>query len=447
MKVNFLKSKYKENRFILNTMILAVILIGAFAGSIVLFKFYNGKNEQAMMAQTVELQREVTLEQIQSQENLIRYLFKAVSEADVDMALRACPIDEIGLNIDTEIIIENMGEFSPTSTVAPSKQYRDYFPLTSAELTSDYTEDILAFIKAYQKKEEIQILKIDYAHPEKQLESENMLRYQTICDVIGADAVCEISALLGYQEKEYLAGFTLASYYGGWKVLSFTSNLTGTSEEEFIRESVNPKEDIFNDIAAKELEEELDSVLDDEKIEEHQDATEIANMIENGIALLPANYFVMNSAYGLSPQDLMEQITRYIEKRNTQALISYYVADRADEETLNNEYLLQQGNIAKNIQIFYFALLSEGKEQNGTLEELGKTASDIVEEQNPENMFYLDLMKVIYNENDGLCQSFFWYGGNIYEVDFVLQESEKGWQIKEMKAVKQISQKEYDRMK
>ena len=32
-------------------------------------------------------------------------------------------------------------------------------------------------------------------------------------------------------------------------------------------------------------------------------------------------------------------------------------------------------------------------------------------------------------------------------MDFVLQESEKGWQIKEMKAVKQISQKEYDRMK
>lgn len=67
-----------------------------------------------------------------------------------------------------------------------------------------------------------------------------------------------------------------------------------------------------------------------------------------------------------------------------------------------------------------------------------------MEEQNPGNMFYLDLMKVVYSEENSLCRSFFWYGGNIYEVDFVLQESEGGWQIQEMTDVSQVSQKEYD---
>ena len=130
MNANVLKIKYRENKFIVNTMILAVILIGLLAGSVAFFRLYSGRNELVTDVQTAELQREATLEQIQDPQNLIHYFFKAVDEENLDMALRACPVDEIGLGIDTQMVIENMGEFSPVSTVAPSKQYREYFPLT-----------------------------------------------------------------------------------------------------------------------------------------------------------------------------------------------------------------------------------------------------------------------------------------------------------------------------
>ena len=125
--------------------------------------------------------------------------------------------------------------------------------------------------------------------------------------------------------------------------------------------------------------------------------------------------------------------------------MNYYVTDKVEAgERVSSEKLTQQGNVAENIQTLYFALLNEGVMDKGSLETLGKTSQDIVEEQNPGNMFYLDLMKVVYIEENSLCRSFFWYGGNIYEVDFVLQESEGGWQIQEMTDVSQVSQKEYD---
>lgn len=446
MNANVLKIKYRENKFIVNTMILAVILIGLLAGSVAFFRLYSGRNELVTDVQTAELQREATLEQIQDPQNLIHYFFKAVDEENLDMALRACPVDEIGLGIDTQMVIENMGEFSPVSTVAPSKQYREYFPLTSAELTSRYTENILAFIDAYQKYDGLQIKKIGYVYPEKQMASENMLRYQTICDTISADAVCEVAVLLEYQGKDYLAGFTLVSYYGGWKLLSFSSDLTETTEETFIRDAADQEiQEIYSAAETEELEEELSDTLESEEESETQDSQQIAEMIENGEALLPANYFVVNSAYGTSPQDLMEQITRYMEKGNLQALMNYYTTDRVEPgDEIKSEKLLQQGNVAENIQTLYFTLLNKGKMQNGSLEEIGKTPQDLVEEQDPGNMFYLDLMKVLYSDENRLCRAFFWYGGDIYQVDFLLQESEEGWQIQEMKTVSQISQEEYD---
>ena len=119
MNANVLKIKYRENKFIVNTMILAVILIGLLAGSVAFFRLYSGRNELVTDVQTAELQMEATLEQIQDPQNLIHYFFKAVDEENLDMALRACPVDEIGLGIDTQMVIENMGEFSPVSTVAP----------------------------------------------------------------------------------------------------------------------------------------------------------------------------------------------------------------------------------------------------------------------------------------------------------------------------------------
>ena len=43
------------------------------------------------------------------------------------MALRACPIDELGLGLDTEKVIEDTGEYSDIKFPAYSRRYRAFF--------------------------------------------------------------------------------------------------------------------------------------------------------------------------------------------------------------------------------------------------------------------------------------------------------------------------------
>lgn len=47
--------------------------------------------------------------------------------------------------------------------------------------------------------------------------------------IYGADELTERVALLSFEGKHYLLGFTLVRYGDGWKVMSQTSNLAGTS--------------------------------------------------------------------------------------------------------------------------------------------------------------------------------------------------------------------------
>lgn len=446
MKIKNLTDKYRENRFLVNTMILAVILLGILGISVAAYKIYTVRTELVPDVQISELQKKSTLETIQDPDNLVRYVLKAIEEGNLDMALRACPIDELGLGLDTEKVIEDTGEYSDTKFPAYSGRYRAFFSLASAELTGTYTESILAFMESYGKYENIEVENIGYIYPERQMQSENVLRYQTICNTINADAVCEMGVAFESQGEHYVAGFTLASYYGGWKLLSFTSDLAETTENTYINE-IDTKEiqTLFSTGKSKELEKELFDDSSEDEEEDVQDSEKTAQMIEEGEALLPANYFVINSAYGSSPQDLMEEITKYMEKGNTQAQMNFYVTDPVTEgEELSSAKLQQQKTAAENIQSFYFQLLREGKKLDGSLEELGLTAGEIVDKQNPDNMFYLDLMKVMYDQSSRLCRAFFWYGGDIYEGKIKLHKSENGWQIESFESVKQITQKEYD---
>ena len=132
----------------------------------------------------------------------------------------------------------------------------------------------------------------------------------------------------------------------GGKLLSFTSDLAGTTENTYINE-IDTKEiqTLFSTGKSKELEKELFDDSSEDEEEDVQDSEKTAQMIEEGEALLPANYFVINSAYGSSPQNLMEEITKYMEKGNTQAQMNFYVTDPVTEgEELSSAKLQQQKN-------------------------------------------------------------------------------------------------------
>ena len=170
----------------------------------------------------------------------------------------------------------------------------------------------------------------------------------------------------------------------------------------------------------------------------------IENLLDTEEVVLPANYRVSNNAYGENPRDLMEGFIKNIEKGDVSTVMNYYCTDVLQEgDSLTAEKIQQQGAAAKNIQYFYYTILNKGKELTGTLGEIGKTADQIVTQINPQNMFYLDLMKVV-EWNQESCTGYFWLAKKIYAVDFKLKESENGWQIEKIKDVKVVSQEEYD---
>lgn len=117
------------------------------------------------------------------------------------------------------------------------------------------------------------------------------------------------------------------------------------------------------------------------------------------------------------------------------SMMNYGDMDRiVDRGHSTIELLMAQKNFAIQIKGFYFDLLREvSGEKEKSLSELGETASEIISNQNPENMFYLDLIEVNEMEQkDGWYKVTFWYGGDEYTVECKCIEKEMGWQIKEI---------------
>ena len=194
MKVEWLKKIYKENKYIMLTSVGAMILLVILSMSVVWYKFRSVREELIPDVQVAELQQDSTLEGITDTRNIVLYFMEALDKNNLDMALRGFPIDEIGLGVDTAKIIE--GKFSNNLTVAPSKVYRQYFPLTSAELTAQYTEMFSEAVKEYQKLGDVEVKDVSYVYPKKQTESAYILESQNLCDMTGAEAESEKTVLL-----------------------------------------------------------------------------------------------------------------------------------------------------------------------------------------------------------------------------------------------------------
>lgn len=440
MKIKWIKEEYRKNKYIINITVIAMIFLAILSGSVVLYKVNARCQELVTDVRIQELQRDSTIEGIPDTYNMVRYIFQAVEKNDLDMWLRGCPIDEMGLGVNTQQIIQDEGEFTIDLTVAPSKEYRTYFPITSAELTNNYRVAYTEFQTSYAELGNLKLKEINYAYPKKQLEADYNLYKQKMCDNWSAEEFCEMAVLLEENGKTYMAGLTLVRYYGFWKVYAFTSDLAGTSEKTPIIEITKEEyEKITEEQFSKKLENEFVKDFDEkEKAERKKISKEIKEAIEKQDALLPANYFIINNAYGDTPRDLVEKFIRNAQKNDILSLMNYgYTKVTTIEDTLDEEKLEQQKNMAEEIKSFYYELMSKGKIKEGTLENIGKSSGKIVEEENPRGMFYIDLLDFFEKDKEnGVYTGDVWYDGITFKVDFDLIQTEKGWQIESIGKVK-----------
>lgn len=120
------------------------------------------------------------------------------------------------------------------------------------------------------------------------------------------------------------------------------------------------------------------------------------------------------------------------------SMLNYgYMDEIGNENHTSKEILIAQKDFAIQLKKFYFDLLRNKSGENvQSLDDLGETAAEIVENQNPDNTFYVDFMDIKESKRGkGLYIVSYWYNGEEYLAEYRLVETNKGWKIKEFNYV------------
>lgn len=404
---------------------------------VVSYWYLARRNEIIPTVITRNLEREQNIEGLHKPESAVQYLVQALNNNDIDQAMRIFPIDEICLQSQSADIISKKNEFYVDTILAPAREYRDYFALSSSELTGKYAELYKNLQKEIAKFNLVEIKIIDYIHPELQLQSQYQLEMLQKCEMYGANALCEMGAVLQLDGNDYILKVTLVNYYGYWKVM--------WTDLEFIEREESSE---MKSEQSKELEDSLNDKIEDEqstKEVKKQNDKQAVEMIKQGNALLPPNYFVANAVYETTPQKVLKKFVRYIQKKDllTALTLGNPEGSLKNLEETSVELLIDQGKFAKKVKYFYYSFLMEYDVNNAQiLSELGINGSQVIDKLNPGNFFYLELKEII-PVSDNEYDVFFKYEGEYFRFRFVFADLEQGWQISDIKDAARYSEKEY----
>lgn len=409
---------------------------------IVCYWYYGRKTEITSTVIPEELAREYNIEMLKTPEDAAEYFAHALTNKDIDQIMRSFPIDELCLKENFAELVNEKQVFSAAEQAAPSKTYRDYFPLSSSETVGMYTDMYLETVKKIDKIQGAEIKEILYLSPQTQMEAEYQLRMMEQCEIYGADLFCEMEILLETDKDIWSIPLTLVNYDGYWKVFRVGSSLQENAERKENIESVDYT-------VQKRLDKELQKKLKDKgygKTEKKSaDEADYKKLIESGKALLPANYVVTNSIYEDTPERLIQAFVRYIQKKDLTALLTLGSTGNGEKELghVTAESLKEQRNFAKEIKYFYYSfLLEEDAAKDLSLKQLGMTSQEVLNKLNPENFFYLELKEMVKKDKN-VYAIYFRYEGEYYKFKFELVEYGQGWQIKHIEAEKKLTEKEY----
>lgn len=433
-----------KNRRIWLDFVAGVALIVLLIGSCCVYQWWQNRLQIVSTVIPTELAREATIEKIYDPKDLVTYMIQAVETQDLDMALRGFPIDEQCLAVNTAKIVESANAFYNSLAIAPSGWYSSYFPISSAELAGNLAESYEQFSQGIFEHGKLEIESIDYVRPDIQASSEYQQESSELCETWGAKNSTELCVLLTDGTKYYVTGMTVIRYDDYWKVFALNSKLIGITEEKPCIPITKSEYDKLTVIGKEKA---LRKILEGDDTKKQQKEwtekeREVKEVLESEDALLTPNYFVVNRNYGDTPEDLIEQFTLYLQRYDLTSMLNYGNGDAAENpEHITVEQLRAQKDFAIQIKNFYFNLL-RGKSgtKKRTLEELGQSAENIVVDTNPDKTFYMDLMSVKEKDKDtGEYIVSYWYGGDAYKVEFFLKESESGWWIDAIGAIKKVN--------
>lgn len=434
------------------------VLIGVFSiaillSLIVLYWFSQRRQEVVSTVIPEELAREATIEKLKDPELVVAYILAAAKQKDLDMALRAFPIDEVCLSLDSDKLTEVYDELTLKTMPAPSGLYEQYFPIASVEYTQMYADSFEKFMSALPQ--DAKVKDISYLEPRQQMAAETLHFYTELNSAYGSKGICEMTALIEAEENTYATVFTLICYDDYWKLLSFKSesslsdidrNFQPISETKYKKATDNSKQEQLKE----EIEEKLFGEMSkDQKKEKEQNVEMARKQIESGNALLTPNYFVTCPAYGKTPRDTLKRFTLYLQRGDITSAICFgntYGKERELEHT-TLEALNQQTAFAEQIKnLWYTVLLNQELFNEAGYSKLDKD-NDIKQTLSMlslEHEFYLSFDGLDETEEKDKFIAYYYYGEHCFEIEVSMIQAEQGWQIKSFDSMKKLSQEEYE---
>ncbi len=454
VKINKIFHKYP--------VLIGLILIAILIGGLVIYKYWMERQVGESTIIPEDLAREQTIEQFQDPEDLLRYIMSALQKKDLDLFLRACAVDERLLANPFYETINKSEMFGYDMGLPPSADYEEYRALSSIELAKYYTDKFEEFQKYFADLSVSEISSVGILHPEEQMSSDILYESSKICGSWGADAAVKMAVLIKSQDKEFMVTFTVTKYYGYWKVFDFGSVFPEDGTNSFIEEitkkefdSITEQKDILGYL------EELSKKLNTEETTEEQAEKEEIKDPEKEI--LPPNYFIVGSSFGKDEKDTIQKFLLALQKKDVTKALSYCNIDAQAEDlnSVNAEVIQLQERFAKQLTYLYYGLLGEEySPESRKLNELEKTAEDILEELNPEMIPYMDVKDMIevkgnLPDNEAQYVVFYAFNGKCYVSGYTLVWQDEGWQIASLSLkdgnlkdgeVKEISWKKYNQL-
>lgn len=398
---------------------------------------------------TEDMARESTADGFEKPEEAVRYMISALQKEDLDMGLRGFPIDEKILGIDVGEELDTLGEFSTNITYMPS-QWREFVPVSSSEITKDYTE-IFQSLEEQLAGKDVTVEAVRALMPQKQMEAQYHRNSQQICEIWGADSRIEALAKLTIDGEDYALPVTLFQYDDFWKTDSFEASLL---EERGIF-SCDSEE--YEKLTDEKEEEALKEFLEDSDKEKSQEQTEEEEILPEE-ALLPANYVLYNTVFSQTPEKAIENFILSMQKNDLSSMM-IYTDLYGEEDPLNQdlaEILIRQGEVAEQIQTFYYYLMGNdfATTENVSLDELGMTGEEISSSLELSEIVYLDLNNVLKIKDDEYA-AFYYFNGKHYMSGFTMKEYGQGWKIEALSCasmgldkgqVKELTETEYNKI-
>lgn len=362
---------------------------------------------------TEDMDRAETSEGYENPEDLVKYMICQIQNADLDLALRGCAIENLAEYFVLESYLELTDEFKGLEDLPPSETESEaYIGISTARLAGHYADMMEKCMELFGSGHEVQLVSVEEYVPENPDGMYYQLR-QKVCEALGCRTVSEMRVLLNIDGDAKEMYWTLVRYRSRWNVLAFNE-----------LEKADQKSVEIRSVSAAE-----------------SDGKDIINY--NTDDVLPLNYKLVNQNKEDTPEDLLENLISYLRREDVWSAMSYFhLYDTGQDMHIDQELLKSQEELAGQMQILYYQLFIPNREKFEWYQrETADRGDDLAEDLKAEQIVSLtvDWIREISQDADGHAQyqMSYSYSGRSYVLNLELVNV-NGWMIESMEWEQEI---------